>query len=132
MEDIKISEISHNRIRLRQYDLKELNKLEPKLHDAVGESIKLEVVSGKLDEIRGSGGWVKGRAKSPSRNIGKSGGFRFIYMLFRIQHDIYLFMVYDHRKKTDLTSGEIKLFKRTAEIIKKSYEQSQGAPNEKN
>jgi outer membrane protein assembly factor BamB len=35
-------------------------------------------VSGQLDEIKGTGGWVKGRAASPSRNMGKSGGFRFM------------------------------------------------------
>jgi hypothetical protein len=83
MEEIKITEISHNLIRLRQYeeDLKGLTKLEPRLHEEVRESIRLEVESGKLDEIKGSGGWVKGRAKSPSRNIGISGGFRFMGLL---------------------------------------------------
>ncbi len=83
----------------------------------------VEVESGKLDEIKRTGGWIKGRAKSPSRNIGKSGGFRFTYLLFRVQHDIYLFSIYDHRKKLDLDADDIKELKRTAESIKKAYEE---------
>jgi len=35
--------------------------LEPKLHEEVRKSIKQDLESGDLDEIRGTGGWIKGR-----------------------------------------------------------------------
>src|ERR1039457_5565400 len=110
MEEIAVSKIKYRLIRLLQYesDLRKLAKLEPKLHEEIRDSIRLEVESGKLDEIRGTGGWIKGRAKSPSRNIGKSGGFRFTYLLFRVQHDIYLFSIYDHRNKLNLDANDLK------------------------
>lgn len=128
MEEIDISRIKYRLIKLLQYEsnLKKLSKLEPNLHQEIRESIRAEVESGKLDEIKGTGGWIKGRAKSPSRNIGKSGGFRFTYLLFRVQHDIYLFSIYDHRKKMDLDTDDIKELKRTAESIKKAYELKRG------
>jgi hypothetical protein len=123
MEEIQTAEINFWLIRLPQYekDLKYLKRLEPRLHDSVRASLKMEIESGKLDEIQGTGGWVKGRAASPSRNIGKSGGFRFIYLLFQVESDIYLFSVYDHRKKPDLNRDEIKQLKTLSEAIKRSY-----------
>lgn len=108
MEHLQTSEIPYRLIRLPQYekDLRGLKRLEPRLHEEVRESIKSEIETGRLDEVRGTGGWIKGRAGSPTRNIGKSGGFRFIYLLFRYQQGIYLQTVYDHRKKMDLTAEE--------------------------
>lgn len=128
MEEIQISDVKYRLIRLPRYEkeLKSLNKLEPKLHEKISEDIKLGIESGKLDEIKGSGGWVKGRAASPTRNIGKSGGFRFIYLLFRVQHDIYLQSVYDHRVKFDLEPHEKKALKVMAEAYKKAYERRGG------
>jgi hypothetical protein len=128
MEHIEIAEINYHLILLPQYrkDLKRLKRLEPKLHAEVRESLKAEIESGKLDEIKETGGWVKGRAGSPTRNMGKSGGFRFIYLLFRVQHDIYLQTVYDHRPKKDLTPDEKKELKAAAVEIKKAYELNEG------
>lgn len=124
MEELQIAETKYRLIRLPRYEkeLKNLEKLEPQLHSEIRAGIKIEVESGKLDEIKGTGGWIKGRAGSPSRNIGKSGGFRVIYLLFRVQHDIYLQAVYDHRTKADLTSDEKKILKSMAEAFKKVYE----------
>lgn len=123
MEEIQAAEIPFRLIRLPQYekDLKILKRLEPGLHDSIRASLQTEIESGKLDEIKGTGGWVKGRAASPSRNIGKSGGFRFIYLLFQVERDVYLFTVYDHRKKMDLSPDEIKQLKALSEAIKASY-----------
>ena len=123
MEHLEAAQVHFRLLLLPQYekDLHGLKWLEPKLHDSVRDGLKTEIESGKLDEIQGTGGWVKGRAASPSRNIGKSGGFRFIYLLMRIQSDIYLFGVYDHRKKPDLTKDEIKQLKLLSETIKKRY-----------
>lgn len=86
------------------------------------ESLQNDIESGKLDEVKGTGGWVKGRAASPSRNIGKSGGFRFIYLMFRVQADIYLQGVYDHRAKADLTPVEKNKLKLMAAAYKRAYE----------
>jgi hypothetical protein len=128
VEEIDVSKIKYRLIKLLQYesDLKKLVRLEPKLHEEIRDSIRLEVESGKLDEIKGTGGWIKGRAKSPSRNIGKSGGFRFTYLLFRVQHDIYLFSIYDHRNKLNLDANDLKELKKTAEGIKKAYQKEGG------
>jgi hypothetical protein len=124
MEEIQAAEVHYRLIRLPQYekDLKGLKRLEPRLHEEIRASLKKELESGKLDEIKGTGGWVKGRAASPTRNIGKSGGFRFLYYLFRVQYDIYLQSVYDHRVKNDLSSDEKKALKAMAEAYKKAYE----------
>lgn len=123
MEGITVAEVNYRLIRLAQYEmeLRALQRLEPRLHDQVRKSLKEAIGSGKFDEIKGTGGWIKGRARSPSRNIGKSGGFRFIYLLFCVQHDIFLFSVYDHRRKLDLTQDEIKKLKKTANSIKATY-----------
>jgi hypothetical protein len=123
MEELQVAETKYRLFLLFQYekDLKALKRLEPKLHEEVRNSIKTEIGSEKLDEIKGTGGWIKGRAGSPSRNIGKSGGFRFLYLFFRMQNDIYLFSVYDHRKKMNLTQEEIKELRILVEIIKKFY-----------
>lgn len=128
MENITIAEINYRLILLPQYlkDLKSFKRLEPKLHDEVRESLQTEIESGKMDEIQGTGGWVKGRAGSPSRNMGKSGGFRFLYLLFKIQHDVYVQAVYDHRSKSDLTPDEKKELKAAAAEIKKTYESKGG------
>jgi hypothetical protein len=125
MESIHAAEVEYRLIRLPQYerDLSQLKRLERKLHEVVRDSLRKEIESGKLDEIPGAGGWVKGRAASPSRNIGKSGGFRFIYFLFQVEQDIYLFAAYDHRKKMNLDPTEIKQLKALSEALKKSYRQ---------
>lgn len=122
-EKLDIAEVIYRLIRLPQYekDLRRFRKIEPKLHDEVCNAIKKEVEGGKLDEIKGMGGWIKGRVGSPSRNIGKSGGFRAIYIVFRFQHDIYVLTVYDHRAKIDLTQEEKRELKKAAEAIKKAY-----------
>lgn len=125
MEAIHPAQVEYRLIRLPQYekDLSRLKRLKPKLPEAIRDSLQKEIEPGKLDEIPGSGGWVKGRAASPSRNIGKSGGFRFIYFLFRVEQDIYLFAAYDHRQKLDLDPNEIKQLKSLSEALKKSYKQ---------
>lgn len=130
MEEIRAAEVVFRLIRLPQYekDLKKLKRLEPKLHDSVRDALKTEIESGKLDEIKGTGGWVKGRAASPSRNMGKSGGFRFTYLLFRVQCDVYLQTIYDHRSKIDLTSEEKKALKAMAGAYKKAYEAREERP----
>ena len=123
LEALQTADVPYNLIRLPLYDraLKTLGRLEPKLHDEVRKSIKQDLESGDLDEIRGTGGWIKGRVGSPSRNIGKSGGFRLIYLLFRVQQDIYLHTIYDHHSKSDLTQSEKRELKAAAEAIKRAY-----------
>jgi len=130
MEPISAGEIDYRLIRLPGYerDLKALRRLEPNLHGQVRKSLKTEIESGDLDEIQGTGGWVKGRAGSPSRNIGKSGGFRFIYLVLRVHTDIYLQAVYDHRSKADLTPDEKKALRSMSMAYKRAYGVQGGIP----
>jgi hypothetical protein len=123
LEELQAAQAPFRLIRLPQYerDLKNLKRLEPKLHEEVRSGIKRDIESGGFDVIKGTGGWIKGRVASPSRGIGKSGGFRIIYFLFRVRRDVYLFSVYDHRMKLDLTPDEIGQLKATAEAIKKCH-----------
>ncbi len=128
MEEMAVSEINYKLILLPQYvkDIKTLRRLEPGLHNEVRAGIKTAIESGKFDEMKGTGGWIKGRAGSPSRNIGKSGGFRFIYLLFRVQHDIYLQTVYNHRFKSGLAADEKKVLKDMADAFKRAYQDRGG------
>jgi hypothetical protein len=129
MEEVAVSGIHYRMILLPQYetDLKKLKRLEPGLHDEIRKSIQIEIESGEFDEMPGTGGWVKGRAASPSRNIGKSGGFRFVYLVFRVQHDLYLQTIYDHRSKSDLAPDEKRLLKDMAEAYKRAYLTQKGS-----
>ena len=63
LEDLQTADVPYNLIRLPLYDraLKTLGRLEPKLHEEVRKSVKQDLESGDLDEIRGTGGWIKGR-----------------------------------------------------------------------
>lgn len=122
-EELTAGCATHRLIHAESYDqaLRSYRKLEPKLHDAVKESLAKEIEGGQLDEIPGAGGWAKGRVASPSRGIGKRGGFRVIFLFFRVQQDIYLHTVYDHRHKADLSSEEKQALKVAAQAIKNAY-----------
>jgi hypothetical protein len=128
LEDLKAGETTYKLVLLPRYvkDVKALKRFEPNLHEEVKKGIRQEIESGKLDEITGTGGWIKGRVASPSRNIGKSGGFRVIYLFFRIQQDVYLQTVYNHRSKADLSPQEKNLLKIMADAYKKAYEEKRG------
>lgn len=122
-EELQAGEAVYHLIRLARYDrdLRSLRRLERGLHEEVRRCLGQELQAGAFDEIMGAGGWIKGRVPSPSRRIGKSGGFRLIYLLLRIQKDIYLAMIYDHRSKADLSEDEKKALKAAAFEIKKAY-----------
>jgi hypothetical protein len=122
-EELAVADVPHRLIQLPSYlqALRSYRKLEPKLHDAVREALAKEIEGGQLDEMPGTGGWIKGRVASPSRNIGKSGGFRVIYLFFRIHKDIYLQGIYDHRQKANLESAEKEALKFMAQEYKRAY-----------
>jgi hypothetical protein len=122
-DELVVGNTTHRLIHAAPYDqaLREYRNLEPKLHEAVRESLAKEIEGGQLDEIQETAGWAKGRVASPSRNIGKSGGFRVIFLFLAVQQDIYLHTVYDHRRKADLSVDEKKALKGAAEAIRKSY-----------
>lgn len=122
-DDLNVRGTPYRLIRLSSYEkaLKDYRKLEPQLHSAILETLIQDLEGGDLDEIPGTGGWIKGRVASPSRSIGKRGGFRVIYLAFRIHHDLYLQTVYDHRKKADLTPSERETLKTFATAYKKAY-----------
>lgn len=122
-DELAVGSAIHRLIHAAAYAqaLRAYRRLEPRLHQAVRECLAKEIEGGKLDEIQGTGGWAKGRVASPSRNIGKSGGFRVIFLFFRVQQDIYLQTVYDHRQKADLSSEERQALWEAAQTIKKAY-----------
>ncbi len=121
-EDLEAGGLFYKLIRLPDYEqaLRRYRKLEPRLHQAVLASLAQDLEGGSLDEIPGTAGWVKGRVASPSRGIGKSGGFRVIYLVLRVQQDLYLQTAYDHRQKLDLSSEEKAALKQAAQAIKKA------------
>jgi hypothetical protein len=122
-DDLSIQGTPFHLIRLPSYDkaLRQYRKLEPRLHDAVLEALVQDLEGGALDEVQGTGGWIKGRVASPSRAMGKRGGFRVIYLVFRIHRDLYLQTVYDHRHKPDLSSDEKEALRQIATILKNAY-----------
>ena len=109
-------------IRLEPYErkLKEYRRLEPRLDAAVETALRDELCGGQIAEIPGAGGWSKARIPSPSRNIGKSGGFRLIFLFLRVAGHVFIYTVYDHRSKSDLTPSERSELNVLAGKIKKS------------
>ena len=122
-DELSVRGMPYRLIRLPLYlkALRDYRKLEPKLDQAVLNALGKDLEGGDLDEIPGTGGRIKGRVASPSRSIGKSGGFRVIYLCFRIHQDLYLQVVYDHRKVADLAPAERAQLKDLAALLRKSY-----------
>lgn len=62
----------------------------------------------KGDVIQGLGGLRKIRIADSTRNKGKRGGARVIYLYVVIKNQIYLITAYGKGKKTDLSNDERK------------------------
>jgi len=124
LETLEVAEIPFQLILLKIYlrQVKDLRRLEPRLHEMVRLSLKHELESGQMDEIPGTGGWAKGRVASPSRNMGKSGGFRLVYLAFKVQRHVYLHTIYEHRAKLDLSAEEKRELKAASLAIKRAYQ----------
>ena len=103
-----IDGVLFNLVRLQPYQrsLKQCRKLEPRLEEEIEHSLRQDVLKNQFTEIPGTGGWIKGRVASPSRGIGKSGGFRVIYLFLKVAQYIFLARVYDHRAVSDITPDD--------------------------
>jgi hypothetical protein len=61
--------------------------------------------------VPGLGGIRKARAADPSRGKGRRGGFRYQYLYFASDREIYLLYLFDKDKREDLSPGERKLLR---------------------
>lgn len=64
--------------------------------------------------VQGLGGIRKARAADPGRGKGKRGGFRYLYMYFVTDQEIYLLYLFDKNEQEDLSPGERKLLRELA------------------
>jgi hypothetical protein len=82
------------------------------------EEIRTTIVHDALTRIPGLGGWSKGRVAAPKMNIGKSGGFRVVFLFLKVRGLVYLAAVYFKSEKADLTASEKQALARFAACVK--------------
>lgn len=70
------------------------------------------------DSIKGTGGLRKIRIPMESKNKGKRGGARVIYVDIELKDKIYFINVYTKDEKSDLTPDEKKAFKAIVKFLK--------------
>lgn len=71
----------------------------------------------KGDVIQGLHGLRKVRIADNSRNKGKRGGARVVYLYTVVRNRIYLITAYGKGKKTDLSNEERKILKQLAQAL---------------
>jgi hypothetical protein len=71
--------------------------------------------------IKGTSGARKGRIANPKQKIGKSGGFRFIYVYLEKVERIYLLYIYSKKERADLSPAQTKELGEIVKAIKKIY-----------
>jgi len=88
---------------------------------ALGEEISEQVLSaiqgdlldnperGRL--VPGLGGVRKARTPNPGRGKGKRGGFRYLYLYFVADQEIYLLYLLDKNEQEDLSPGQRRLMR---------------------
>lgn len=69
--------------------------------------------------IPGAKGARKARIADPSRQKGKRGGFRYIYVYFEVYGRIYLLYIYGKNEQEDLTREQAKML---GEIVTETKE----------
>lgn len=70
--------------------------------------------------IAGAKGARKARIADPSRQKGKRGGFRYIYVYFEVHDRIYLLYIYGKNEQEDLTREQARML---GEIVKEAKEE---------
>jgi hypothetical protein len=58
------------------------------------------------DLVKGLGGVRKARIAAPTRQEGKSGGYRYLYLYFEMRGRVYLLYLFDKRERADLDNEE--------------------------
>lgn len=61
--------------------------------------------------VKGLGGIRKARAADPGRGKGKRGGFRYLYLYFVSDQEIYLLYLFDKDEQEELTPEQRKLLR---------------------
>ncbi len=74
------------------------------------------------DLVIGTGGIRKFRVSDKTRNKGKRGGFRVLYLDLAKDETTYLMLLYSKDIKDDLAPAEKKVLKKIVEGIKHEYE----------
>jgi hypothetical protein len=69
--------------------------------------------------VQGLGGIRKARAADPGRGKGKRGGYRYLYLYFVLDQEIYLLYLFDKNEQEDLSPGERKLLRDLAAASKR-------------
>ena len=97
----------------------QIDKLGKPLSDEVLSAIEHDLLKDpeRGDIIKGTSGARKGRIGNPSKQKGKSGGFRYIYAYFEKSQRIYLFYFYEKTAQDDLTGEQTRML---AEVIRKT------------
>ena len=104
--------------------MSQIDKLGKPLSDEVLSAIENDLLKDpeRGDVIQGTNGARKARIADPSRQKGKRGGFRYIYVYFGQFARIYLLLYYGKDIKDDLSKAEKKIIadsiKRTKESLK--------------
>ena len=92
--------------------------------ESLGESVSTEVLNAIQSDllnnpergrvVRGLGGIRKARAADPVRGKGKRGGFRYLYLYFASDWEIYLLYLFDKDEREALSLSERKLLRELA------------------
>lgn len=79
----------------------------------IEEELRLNPVRGSL--VPGLGGVRKARTANPGRGKGKRGGYRYFYLYFVRDQQIFLLYILDKDEQGDLTTEERKFVRALAE-----------------
>jgi hypothetical protein len=61
--------------------------------------------------VPGLGGMRKARIANPGRGKGKRGGYRYLYLYFMAEQEIYLIYLFDKDEREDLSPEQRKLLR---------------------
>lgn len=73
--------------------------------------------------IKGTNGARKARIGDAKRKIGKSGGYRYIYVYLEKAERIYLLLFYSKREQEDLTPQQAKQVGELVKRLKEAYKE---------
>lgn len=85
---------------------KKFRKIEEDLDQLFSALAQENIIGDRMQEFRGFE-LYKARIKNSSREIGKSGGFRVIYYIKRLDGEIFALTIYSKSQKSDISRNEI-------------------------
>src|ERR1035437_6070983 len=84
--------------------VKRLTKKEPQLWQLIQQAVDEELAQAKAPLVPGLGGWMKCRLPAPTLGIGRSGGYRLIFLFMRTRDGAHLGALYFKREQGDLSA----------------------------